>query len=157
MVDDPIEDASFRSMRDMLALTLVVFIGTCVPLCAFSDDARPNTKHAMQGAVESPVSEAAMKHALQQYLDGFNQGNAELLISLFAENATIEDPVGGGRIVTGKAAITEFYRWAIGLVERLELDVPIRGSHGRSAAMAPAMFSSSPGGRSFRTFWISLG
>lgn len=77
-----------------------------------------------------------MKEALQRYLDGFNRGDAEQLISLFAENARIEDPVGGGRIVEGKAAIEAFYRGAVGLVERLELDTPIRGSHGRSAAMA---------------------
>jgi steroid delta-isomerase len=77
-----------------------------------------------------------MKDALQQYLDGFNQGNAEMIISLFAEDARIEDPVGGGWIVEGKEAIAEFYRRGVEVVERLELDTPIRGSHGRSAAMA---------------------
>lgn len=82
------------------------------------------------------VSEATMKKALQQYLDGFNQGDAEMIISLFADDARLEDPVGGGRIVEGKEAITEFYRQGVEMVERLDLDAPIRGSHGRSAAMA---------------------
>ena len=80
--------------------------------------------------------EAQMKHAMQQYLDGFNQGNTDKLISLFAEDARIEDPVGGGRIVEGKEAITAFYQRAVELVERLDLDAPIRSSYGRSAAMA---------------------
>lgn len=81
-------------------------------------------------------SEADMKNALQQYLDGFNRGDAEMIISLFAEDARIEDPVGGGRVVEGKEAIAAFYRQGVEIVERLELDTPIRGSHGRSAAMA---------------------
>lgn len=82
------------------------------------------------------ASEGEMKAVLQAYLDGFNRGDAESLISLFAEDARIEDPVGGGRIVEGKEAIAAFYRRAVELVEKLELDTPIRGSHGRSAAMA---------------------
>lgn len=82
------------------------------------------------------LSEDKMKSALQKYLDGFNQGDAELIISLFADNAKIEDPVGGGQIVEGKEAITAFYQGAVKVVKKLELDTPIRGSHGSSAAMA---------------------
>src|SRR5690625_2259365 len=77
-----------------------------------------------------------MKAALQKYLDGFNQGDAEAIISLFADNARIEDPVGGGQIVEGKEEIADFYRQGVKLVKKLELDTPIRGSHGKSAAMA---------------------
>ena len=74
------------------------------------------------------LTEARMKAALQQYLDGFNGEDADSIIDLFADHARIEDPVGGGQIVEGKAAITAFYR--------RELDTSIRGSHGRSAAIA---------------------
>lgn len=81
-------------------------------------------------------TEAKMKTVLQKYLDGFNQKDAELIISLFADHARIEDPVGGGQIVEGKEEITNFYRKGVTLVEKLELDTPIRGSHGQSAAMA---------------------
>lgn len=82
------------------------------------------------------LSEDTIKKALQKYLDGFNEGNAELIISLFADDAKIEDPVGGGRIVEGKEAITAFYEQGVKFVEKLVLDTPIRGSHGSSAAMA---------------------
>lgn len=82
------------------------------------------------------LAEDRMKDALQQYLDGFNRGDATSLSGLFADHARIEDPVGGGRIVEGKAAIAAFYQRAVELVKRLDLDTPIRGSHGRSAAMA---------------------
>lgn len=82
------------------------------------------------------LSEDIMKTALQKYLDGFNQGDAELIASLFADHARIEDPVGGGQTVEGKEEIAAFYHGAVKLVKRLELDTPIRGSHGKSAAMA---------------------
>lgn len=82
------------------------------------------------------LTELKMKTAMQQYIDGFNQGDAKALISLFADQAKIEDPVGGGNIVEGKAAITSFYQRAVTLVDKLELVAPIRGSHGTSAAMA---------------------
>jgi len=81
------------------------------------------------------LSQETMKKAMQKYLDGFNQGNAHAIISLFAENARIEDPVGG-KAVEGKEAITTFYRRGVEVVDRLELEAPIRGSYGRSAAMA---------------------
>lgn len=81
-------------------------------------------------------SEEQMKAALQQYLDGFNQENADLIISLFADDARIEDPVGGGQVVKGIEAITSFYQQGVKVVDKLVLDTPIRGSYGSSAAMA---------------------
>lgn len=82
------------------------------------------------------LTETKMKAALQNYLDAFNQGDAELIISLFADHAKIEDPVGGGQVVEGKEAIAAFYQEGVKVVKKLELDSPIRGSHGSSAAMA---------------------
>lgn len=72
---------------------------------------------------------------MQTYIDGFNQTDAEAIISLFADHAKIEDPVGG-KIVEGKQAIVSFYRHAVKVVDRLELEAPIRGSYGKGAAMA---------------------
>lgn len=82
------------------------------------------------------LTETEMKAAMQQYIEGFNQSNAEGIISLFAERAKIEDPVGGGKIVEGKAAITSFYQRAVALVDKLEPSAPITGSYSNSAAMA---------------------
>ena len=82
------------------------------------------------------VVEADMKDTLQQYLDGFNQGDAASIIALFADDARIEDPVGGGQVVKGEEAIATFYQQGVEHVKKLELDTPIRSSHGRSAAMA---------------------
>ncbi|MFA5668955.1 MAG: nuclear transport factor 2 family protein [Balneolaceae bacterium] len=81
-------------------------------------------------------TEMKMKAAMQQYIDGFNKKDADVLISLFADDAKIEDPVGGGRIVEGREAITSFYERAVTLVDKIELNTPIRGSHSNCAAMA---------------------
>lgn len=74
------------------------------------------------------------KAALQAYVDGLNAGDADAVIALFAPDAEIEDPVGTppkrGR------EIERWFRRAVEMRARLELAGPIRGSHGRSAAMA---------------------
>lgn len=82
------------------------------------------------------LTELKMKAAMQQYIDGFNQKDDELIISLFTADARIEDPVGGGKVVEGKSAITGFYKSAVTQVDKLELASPIRGSHSNFAAMA---------------------
>ncbi|MCX7056443.1 MAG: nuclear transport factor 2 family protein [Proteobacteria bacterium] len=76
-----------------------------------------------------------MKGAMQAYIDAFNAGDAAAVAALFADEATIEDPVGG-QIRTGKAVILEFYEQNVARGFKLVLDAPIRGSHGNAAAMA---------------------
>jgi steroid Delta-isomerase len=78
---------------------------------------------------------ADMKAAMQAYLDAFNSGSAEAVVALFAEDATVEDPVGTP-LKQGRGALLEFYRSSIATGAKLSLDTPVRGSHGNSAAMA---------------------
>ena len=80
-------------------------------------------------------SSNVMKAALQAYIDKFNSGSAEAVAALFADSATIEDPVGSPP-KQGKAAILEFYGSSIATGAKLALDAPIRGSHSNAAAMA---------------------
>lgn len=80
-------------------------------------------------------SEQEMKAALQAYIDGFKAGDAEKLVSLFADDAILEDPVGSDP-VHGKEAIAEFYRGGVKVVTHMELSAPIRASHSNAAAMA---------------------
>jgi len=79
--------------------------------------------------------EHVMKAAMQRYIDSFNAGDAEGLSSLFADDATIEDPVGS-ELVEGIEAIAEFYRGGVKVVTEMSLSAPIRGSHANAAAMA---------------------
>lgn len=81
------------------------------------------------------ADEKKMKAAMQAYIDAFNREDAEAIIALYAEDATVEDPVGKPPMV-GKGKIADFYRMAIGTKAKLTLAAPIRASHGNSAAMA---------------------
>jgi steroid delta-isomerase len=80
-------------------------------------------------------SEEVMKAAMQGYIDTFNGGNAEEVAALYAEDATVEDPVGSP-LRRGRAQILAFYTHSIATGAKLSLDAPIRGSHGNAAAMA---------------------
>ena len=91
-------------------------------------------------------SEAVMKQAMQAYIDAFNRSDAEGVVALYAEDATVEDPVGK-KVLSGKAQIAPFYRMSIATGARLALAAPIRASHGNSAAMAFDVQLNMPQGR----------
>ena len=80
-------------------------------------------------------SSATMKAAMQSYIDSFNGGSPETVVALFADDATVEDPVGSP-LKRGKEELLAFYRYTISTGAKLALDAPIRGSHGNAAAMA---------------------
>jgi len=80
-------------------------------------------------------NEQAMKQAMQAYIDLYNRDDLEGVVGLYADMATVEDPVGTP-VKSGKAAIRDFYQYAMTTGARLSLAAPIRGSHGNSAAMA---------------------
>lgn len=81
------------------------------------------------------ISQQQMKQAMQAYIDAFNRVDPDAIVALYAEDATVEDPVGSPPKV-GRKAIAEFYAYAIKSGAKLKLAAPIRGSHGNSAAMA---------------------
>jgi steroid delta-isomerase len=80
-------------------------------------------------------SQEVMKAAMQAYIDAFNSGSVEAIAALYAENATVEDPVGSP-VKSGLAQIRAFYSHSIATGAKLSLDAPVRGSHGNAAAMA---------------------
>lgn len=81
------------------------------------------------------IDDATMKAAMQAYIDHFNRSDAAAIAALYAEDATVEDPVGSP-VKRGREAIAAFYRMAVSTGARLKLAAPIRGSHGDAAAMA---------------------
>ncbi len=91
-------------------------------------------------------SEAVMKQAMQAYIDTYNRADADAVIALYADDATVEDPVGTEPKV-GKARIAEFYKMAIATGARLSLAAPIRASHGNAAAMAFDVLLDMPQGK----------
>jgi steroid delta-isomerase len=80
-------------------------------------------------------SEAMMKAAMQVYFDQFNTGDVEAVVSLFTDDAIIEDPVGTPTY-QGTDAIRAAFTALLARQPKLTLSAPIRGSHGNAAAMA---------------------
>ncbi len=81
------------------------------------------------------ITEEKMRAAMQEYIDAFNRVDVEAIIGLYADDATVEDPVGT-EPKRGIDQIADFYRMAIKTGARLKLVAPIRASHGTAAAMA---------------------
>lgn len=92
------------------------------------------------------TDEKTMKAAMQAYIDHFNRSDAKAIADLYADDATVEDPVGSA-LKKGKAEIAAFYEMAVATGARLELAAPIRASHGNSAAMAFNVRLNMPEGR----------
>ena len=76
-----------------------------------------------------------MKARLVDYIEAFNAADATRVVALFADNASIEDPVGTP-LKEGKSEIETFYTYATSVGARLELMAPPRGSHGNSASIS---------------------
>jgi len=94
------------------------------------------------------TDESTMKAAMQAYIDFFNRGDAKAIADLYADDATVEDPVGSP-LKAGKAAIAAFYEMSIKTGAKLELAAPIRASHGNAAAMAFDVRLNMPQGRAY--------
>ncbi|TAM12622.1 MAG: steroid delta-isomerase [Nevskiaceae bacterium] len=92
------------------------------------------------------VPAAQMKQAMQAYLDAFNCNDLEALVALYADDATVEDPVGS-KPKRGRDEIRAFYAMALKNGAKLALAAPIRGSQGDAAAMAFDVTLASPHGR----------
>lgn len=92
------------------------------------------------------ADEQQMKRAMQAYIDAFNRVDPDAIVGLYADDATVEDPVGSP-LKRGRAEIDAFYKYAIKTGAKLSLAAPIRASHGNSAAMAFDVNLTMPQGR----------
>jgi len=80
-------------------------------------------------------SEAQMKAVMARYVERVNAADAAGIVALFAEDATVEDPVGTP-LVRGRAALEAFYDDAVTRDLSLRILSGPHGSFGNSAAMA---------------------
>ncbi len=67
------------------------------------------------------ASPERIRSTADAYLAALTAGDLEAVLDLYAEGATVEDPVGGGTVHQGKAAIREFYASVVAL--RIEGEV----------------------------------
>jgi steroid delta-isomerase len=66
-----------------------------------------------------------MEAAVQEYVAAFEVGSADRVAALYADNATVEDPVGSPRH-EGLAAIRAFYEGSMVTGAKLRLEGPVR-------------------------------
>jgi steroid delta-isomerase len=82
---------------------------------------------------------------VHRYLDLVANGTAEQIAELFADDATVEDPVGGGEVHIGRHAIRGFYANLESLPRATEL-LTLRVA-GHEAAFLFAILVGPEGGR----------
>lgn len=86
-----------------------------------------------------------MVQAVQTYVEAFEKGDPEMVVGLFAADATVEDPVGTPAHV-GHDAIRAFYTMSMQTGAKLQLDGPVRVA-GDTAAFAFHVAFAKPGMR----------
>ena len=73
----------------------------------------------------SILTDQHIAQTMQAYVDRITAGDLDGVLSLFAEDAVVEDPVGAEPAV-GQAALREFYTMACDSVGRMELEGNVR-------------------------------
>ncbi|MGB3355253.1 MAG: nuclear transport factor 2 family protein [Mycobacterium sp.] len=73
---------------------------------------------------------------VQRYLDTVTSGTADEVAALYTEDATLEDPVGGGEVHIGRQAIAGFYSGMGGTEIKTELLSFRAGGHEAAFAFA---------------------
>lgn len=68
---------------------------------------------------------AKMEAAVHAYVAGFEAGNAADVAALYAEDATVEDPIGSP-VHKGRDAIRAFYAQSMKTGAKLTLEGPVR-------------------------------
>ena len=90
---------------------------------------------AQGGAKPAQVTPAQIRTAMESYIKFLNDGDAESVMTLYGENPTVEDPVGGKPIV-GREAVHAFYKANAPLLEgRVQLVGRVRVTGGLEGAM----------------------
>ena len=75
------------------------------------------------------VTPEQIRATADSYIAALTAGDLEGVMALYADNATVEDPVGGGTIHEGAAAIREFYSTVVAMkIEGEVLDARVCGN-----------------------------
>lgn len=75
---------------------------------------------------------ATMAAAVHTYVESYNTSDLDGILSIFAEEATVEDPVGTP-LKRGHAELREFFNQGVAMGAKLALDGPVRAASGHAA------------------------
>ena len=96
------------------------------------------------GSGADGLADDVMVAAVKNYVKHFNNGDYEGVANLYAETATVEDPIGTP-IKNGKSEIREFYKMSTQLGAQLALNGPVRAT-ANAAAFAFSVTTESQNG-----------
>ena len=65
-----------------------------------------------------------MTAAVHAYIAAFEKGDPDAAAALYAEDCTVEDPIGA--VIKGRAAVRAFYAQAMATGAKLRIDGPVR-------------------------------
>lgn len=68
-----------------------------------------------------------IEQVVAAYVETFEKGDPEIAVSLYAEDANVQDPIGS-ETLQGIDAIRAFYTMAVGLKVKVKLHGPVRTS-----------------------------
>lgn len=100
-------------------------------------------------------SEADMKSVMSRYVELVNALDARGIVALFAEDATVEDPVGT-QVVRGRAALAAFYEQAVTRDLSMQILSGPHGSFGNSVGMAAEVTATLPGQGRYRIRLVEI-
>lgn len=66
-----------------------------------------------------------MVATVDAYVDAFARSDADAVVALFADDAIVEDPVGGSRLA-GRDQFIPFFEGTVGSGAKITLDGPVR-------------------------------
>lgn len=87
------------------------------------------------------MTDKTPQHAIEmieRYAQAATDGDVEGIVACFAERAELRDPFDGP-IVTGRAAIREFFAAGVGMIDRLAVNGPVRVTGDAASAAAPML------------------
>lgn len=92
-----------------------------------SNVAFSNNSHTPENLIkrDSTMKIQHYTEVVDNYIRFLNEKNLEGILSLFADNGSVEDPVGS-KIISGKAGLREFYSGAVNIDLKLKRTGPVR-------------------------------
>ena len=112
-------------MKKIIIISLFLMFSTAFVSIALTSNA-DNEKHHHQVIHQNETNKIELyTKVVDSYISSLNEKNLEGILSLYADNATVEDPVGS-KIVEGKEALRQFYSGAVTIDLTLTRTGPVR-------------------------------
>ncbi len=110
-------------MKKSIKLFVLVFMLMSVSIVSASDKNKTNANQIIKQ--DNMNKDKHYIDVVDSYIRGLNEKDLEGILSLYADSGTVEDPVGS-KIVSGKAAIRQFYSGAVNIDLTLTRTGPVR-------------------------------